>query len=280
MTDPVHEIPLDRIDAEALPRDRATCDPEADHELQLSILAEGLRQPVEVFAMEGPVPYGLIAGHRRLSAFRALGREVIPAFLRRPADIPQALAAMVSENEIRAQISPWEKGRLVMTCVEQGHFPNADAAIDGLYATLSRQKRSRLRSLLLVVETFDGRFATPERLTHARLERLASALRAGWEDMVRAALPSPRTHGLESQWQAIAPVLAEAASPDGADTAPDQIRAPRRILRLRQGLTIRREVTRSGWALRFSGPEAKSPGLMDDVMDMVERMFSGDAQKR
>ncbi len=273
MTDTIHEIPLDQIDAEALPRDRATRDPEADHELQLSILAEGLRQPVELFAMEGDTPYGLIAGHRRLAAFRALERATIPAFLRRPADIPAALAAMVSENEMRAQISPWEKGRLVVICVAQGHFPNADAAIDSLYATLSRQKRSRLRSLVMAVEAFDDRFATPERLSLARLERLASALRAGWEDMLRAALPSPRSHSLESQWQAIEPVLAEATSPEGAASAPGTPRMPRRLLKLRQGLTIRRELTRSGWILRFSGPEAKTPGLMDDVMDHVERMF-------
>lgn len=47
-------------------------------------------------------------------------------------------------------------------------------------------------------------------------------------------------------------------------------------LKLRQGLTITREPTPSGWLLRFSGPQAKSPGLADDVMDRVEEWFGGE----
>jgi ParB family chromosome partitioning protein len=49
-------------------------------------------------------------------------------------------------------------------------------------------------------------------------------------------------------------------------------RRPRRLLKLRQGLTITREPTPSGWILRFSGPEARS-GLIDDVLDKVEEWF-------
>jgi len=40
------------------------------------------------------------------------------------------MTAMVTENEIRAQISPWEKAMLVTGCLERGIYPNADAAID------------------------------------------------------------------------------------------------------------------------------------------------------
>jgi ParB family chromosome partitioning protein len=38
-------------------------------------------------------------------------------------------------------------------------------------------------------------------------------------------------------------------------------------------MTIRRELTRTGWILRFSGPEAKSPGLIDDVFTMIDGML-------
>ena len=48
---------------------------------------------------------------------------------------------------------------------------------------------------------------------------------------------------------------------------------PRRLLNLRQGLTIRRELSNDGWKLCFSGPEARKGALMDDVMDHVERLF-------
>jgi len=42
---------------------------------------------------------------------------------------------------------------------------------------------------------------------------------------------------------------------------------------LHQGLTITREPTPTGWLLRFTGPQAKSPGLVDDVLDKVEEWF-------
>lgn len=280
MTTPTHDklvdIPLDEIDADALPRDRTSTDAEAMDELRLSILREGLRQPIELFGIagDGPIRYGLISGHRRLAVFRDLGRAAIPAFLRNPGDIPAALAAMVTENEIRAQISPWEKARLVLTCLESEIFAGADAAIDTLFPALSRRKRSRLRGHLMVVEEFDGLLDGPERLSVSRLDRLAAGLRAGWEDLLRAALPDRRTHSLESQWAALEPVLEEAANPRHAAPPPSDPGAPRRLRNLHPGLTVRRELSRTGWILRFSGPQAKSPGLIDDVLDEVERLFA------
>lgn len=275
MTDTVHRIALAAIDAQALPRDRARADAERDAELCRSILAEGLRQPIEVFerAEGGPHCYGLIAGHRRLAACRSLGHDSIAAFVRQPRDLPAALAAMVSENEIRAPISPWEKAALILRCRDAGLFPTPDAAIDGLFAALSRQKRARLRGAVTVVEAFDGMLSTPEGLSMKRIERLAGALRAGWEELLLAALPDRRSHGLASQWAAMEPLIAEALNPRPGEAAPGAPRAPRRMVRLKQGLTIRRELSRTGWVLRFSGPEAKSPGLMEDVMDHIERVF-------
>jgi ParB family chromosome partitioning protein len=279
MTDPLLDIPTDQIDAEALPRDRATSDPEAFAELRLSILRDGLRQPIELYrCADGAArPYGLISGHRRLAAVRDLGHATIPAFLRSPASIGDALAAMVTENEMRAQITPWEKARLILTCLDSALFDTPDAAIDGLFPALSRQKRSRLRGHLRVAETFGNRLSTPERLSVARLDRLASALRAGWEDLLLNALPDSQSHTLESQWAALNPVIHEALNPprsgSAAEPAPGTPRAPRRMLQIRRGLTVRRELTRTGWILRFSGPEARSPGLIDDVLDQVERWF-------
>ncbi len=276
----VHHIPVAEIDANSLPRDRLVHDPDALAELRASIDADGLRQPIELFGIEPDDQgrqYGLISGYRRLSVFRAMGRDTIPAFLRNIPDYPALLASMVAENEIRSQISPWEKAVFVLTCLRGDSFPNADTAIDTLFPALSRQKRSRLRGHVLVAEEFEHRFATPERLSVSRLDRLAAALRSGWDDMLRNALPHHKTHSLESQWQAILPILTESAAPASiAGPAPDTPGAPRRLRNLRKGLTVRRELTRSGWILRFTGPQAKSPGIIDDVMDEVERIFSPD----
>jgi ParB family chromosome partitioning protein len=272
-------LPLAAIDAQALPRDRTTLDPQALDALAASIAAEGLRQPIEVFELAtptGPLRYGLISGLRRLSAHQRLATRnpafaTIPAILRTPADLPAAMAAMVTENEIREPVSPWEKASLLLTSIEQGLFPTPDAAIASLFPHSPRQTRARLRAAIEVLSALDGTFTTPERLSAARIDALALALRLGFEEALAEALHPLRGKPLDAQWQAIAPLLAESRSPRGAPgLTPGR---PRRTLTLRQGLTIRREMTRTGWLLRFSGPEARSGGLIDDVLDEVERMF-------
>jgi hypothetical protein len=59
-------------------------------------------------------------------------------------------------------------------------------------------------------------------------------------------------------------------TPPSPRSAPHADRQ-RRYIRPREGLWIRRERTQTGWCLRFTGPEA-SGTLMEDIMDMVERM--------
>ena len=262
----MHPIPLTEIDPTALLRDRTALDPAALKTLQTSIQTEGLRMPVEVWKLSTPRPpyrYGLISGLRRLTACRSLGPTKIPAFLRTPA----AMAAMVSGNEIRAQITPWEKGTLIIATVEEGHFDTPDAATAALYPALPRQARARLRAFAMVVEALAGALTTPERLTATRMERLASAIRGGTEDLLHAALIPLRGENLESQWSALLPILTE---PIPHETTPGR---PRRLLHLHQGLTIRREKTRTGYALHFSGREARKGGLIDDVLDKVEEWF-------
>jgi len=45
------------------------------------------------------------------------------------------MAAMMFENEIRAQITPWEKGTLIIATVDEGHSKTPDAANAALYAS-------------------------------------------------------------------------------------------------------------------------------------------------
>jgi ParB family chromosome partitioning protein len=278
--DPLVTLPTDAIDADALLCDRAAPNPQALDDFVQSILHDGLRQPIEVFALPDS-RYGLISGLRRLTAVRTLAAlndrfSTIPAFLRTPASLPAALAAMVAENEIRSQITPWEKGRLIMQAVWHGHFDTPDAAVAALYPTASRQARARLRSFALVVESLDGTLTTPWALPVARMETLGAALRGGFEELIDLTLSDVKGAAPDVQWAALHPVLAEAmappdpALPEGA-TTPRGAPRPRRVLHLKQGLTIRREWSRTGWILRSTGPEAKSGGLMDDVFDLVER---------
>lgn len=270
----IHHIPLDQIDASALLRDRITLEPAPLAELQLSIATDGLRQPIEVFALSetGAYRYGLISGLRRLTAHRALRRPTIAAFLRSPGSVASAMAAMIAENDLRENLTPWERGLTLTAAVHHGLFDTIDAAILALHPTAAKQKRTRLRSLAMVVDELEGCFTTPELLSQSQIERLAAALRAGLSPLVHQILAEERDKSLPSQWSALLPTLTEALAAD-PDPTPKGPTRPRRLLTLKQGLTIRRELSRNGWLLRFSGPEARAGGLIDDVMDYVERQF-------
>ena len=282
--DPILHLPLTSILPDALPRDRSTLDPAAMAELQSSIATEGLRQPIEVWRLSTPTEdgqtHGLISGLRRLTAhvnlnaLRPTAHLTIAAFLRTPADIPAALAAMIAENEIRADPSPWDKGRILVEVVSEGHFETIDAAAAALHPNATRQKRARLRACASVVEELEGMFTTPDQMTERHLLRLSATLRGGFPELFHEILRDVRGQSFQSQWAALLPTLLEAEKGEEeiAATATSAAR-PRRMLRLRQGLTIRREEDATGYILRFSGPEAKRRGLMDDVFDQVERLF-------
>ena len=93
-------------------------------------------------------------------------------------------------------------------------------------------------------------------------------------DLIVFTLQERTGAGLESQWAALTPLLAEAErNLDEVDKTYFAPGRPRRLLRLSQGLIIRRELSGNDWILRFSGPEARKGGMMDDVFDAIERLF-------
>ncbi|MFO1144152.1 MAG: ParB N-terminal domain-containing protein [Amaricoccus sp.] len=283
MPDPLQLIPLAEIDAEALTRDRTRRDQAALTELALSIATHGLRMPIEVFELadpEPPVRYGLVSGFRRLAAVRSLAETArdksrfaaIPAFVRPLASADEAYVQMVEENAIRSGISPWEQAMVALNAARAGAFPGIDAAIDALYASLGRQKRARIRAAATVAEELAGHLAFPEHLSERQLLRLAPLIPRGLGDLLRAILADTDPDAPEDEWRALLPAILEAERPEPPETIHRPGR-PRRVLRLRpQGLTIRRELTRTGWCLHFAGRDATSP-LLDAVLDEIERLF-------
>jgi len=285
MTDTIQRIPLAEIDETQLIRDRTVLDAEAQAELRHSLLSSGLRSPIEVYALGTPKPphrYGLISGFRRLAAFRELRDYLgeasdfatIPAFVRTPQDRVAAVVAMVEENEIRADISPWERGALVVRAVDDGLFETIEAAVDGLYPAADRNKRTRLRAFARLVVELSGALADPHTLSARQVLRLEAACRAGFTDVFRAALRGrPRDPG--SQWQALLPLLTEAETPRPDTAAPARPGRPRRTLTpsQRHALHIWREPTGDGWCLHFTGRNATS-ALLDAVFDEIEAMFA------
>jgi ParB family chromosome partitioning protein len=285
--DPLPDLiraPLDAIDPGALPRDRTGLDPEPLAELEASIAATGLRQPIELFPLAEPEAdgprYGLLTGYRRFTAVSALHARTgdprfaaIPAFLRPAGDLAASLAAMVEENEIRANLSPFERGLVPVRARELGLFASIEEAVAALHPHAPAYKRSRLRTLAEFAEAVDGYLTAPERLSQAQCLRIARAISCGFGELLRVALEESRLTDAAHQWALIEPILMESEENERRPEPSSRPGRPRRILRPRGGLTIRRERTREGWSLHFTGRQATGM-MMDTVLDEIERMYA------
>ncbi len=154
----VQRIGLEDIAADHLVRDRMTADDAEMAVLVASIRARGQQAPIEVLDRgEAALPrYGLISGWRRLAALRETGADKALAIVRNPATAAEAYVAMVEENEIRADISFYERARIVSKAMEQGVYDDPKSALQGLYGNVSRAKRSKIKSFMSIVEALDG----------------------------------------------------------------------------------------------------------------------------
>lgn len=269
-------IPLDAITATTLPRDRTVICPQAQTELQSSIAANGLRIPIEVYKTE--TGHALISGYRRLLAFQTLydatGHEKytqIPAIIREPANQQAALADMVAENEVRQNLSPWERGQIAVTTTNTGVFDTIDAAMATLYPQITRQKRSKLRAVIEVVEALSGQLHDPELLSENQLIRLAHALRLDWAEIIIAAIGEENDNTCADQWHRLLPVLqeVEARAAQNRSTNPNH---PRRLSHPKKGVYIRREETKNGYILHITGRQANDM-LVTSVLEDIELMM-------
>lgn len=175
----IEALPLASVDETHLVRDRMTRADDEDMEALLaSLRTRGQQTPIEVVALpepKGTARYGLISGWRRLSALRRLHAieqddrfAKVQARIVSPEDAQDAYVAMVEENEIRAALSLYEKGRIAQRSVHEGVYPTPRAALRGLFGSVSRSRRSKIGSFLTLVEPLDRvlRFpaAIPEKL--------------------------------------------------------------------------------------------------------------------
>ncbi|MFX0543559.1 ParB/RepB/Spo0J family partition protein [Roseovarius sp. S4756] len=279
------ELPLAEIEPDAMVRDRIDLAEDEMTELRHSIAANGLRLPIEVFELAEPTPdgtkYALISGYRRFMAVRALqeltGQEkyaTIRAIMRPRGEADGAFVAMVEENEVRAQLTPFERGRIAVISAQQGAFVNVEEAVDRLYATASKAKRSKVRSFAMIFEELGDMLTFPEALSEKRGLRLAQALRTGGDAALREALARRVPENPEQEWATVESVIAHSD-----DTPPSRARGgrPRRapvagwqgadVLHTSAGITIRKMRDERGYVLRFEGGK-----LDDDLMDslMVE----------
>ena len=285
------ELPLGEVEPDAMVRDRIELAEDDMTELRQSIASHGLRLPIEVFELAEPgqngAKYALISGYRRYMAVRALhdltGHDkhaVIRAIVRPRGEADVAFVAMVEENEVRAQLTPFERGRIAVISAQQGAFVNVEDAVDRLYASASKAKRSKVRSFAMIFEELGDMLTYPEALSEKRGLRLAHALRAGSEAALREALARRVPDNAEQEWATVESVIARS---DEAPSGPARGGRPKRaiapagwqgadVLQTTSGITIRKMRDERGYVLRFEGGSLDSD-LMDSLMVEIQNLL-------
>ncbi len=178
----VRKLPLDRIEAGHLNRDRMVLDAEEMAALRASIAARGQQTPIEVLQLSSG-RYGLISGLRRLEALRELGATEVLAFVRRPDGAAASYVAMVEENEIRADLSFYERANIAVQAVGAGVYPDARAAVKALFTSVTPAKRSKILRFVVLRQTLGRHLAFPTAIP----EKLGLALAAAIEEDKRLA---------------------------------------------------------------------------------------------
>ncbi|WGW06009.1 ParB/RepB/Spo0J family partition protein [Tropicibacter oceani] len=274
------ELPLSQIRPDALVRDRVVLDVEAMEELKSSIAKGGLRLPIEVFETpeDGEFPYGLLSGYRRLMAMQALNEltqgelfGTIKAVIRDPQAMGGTFAAMIEENEIRASLSHYERGRISVIAAQQGAFVNAEEAVNALFPQASKAKRSKIRSFALIFEELGDMLSFPDLLKERDGLRLAAALRDGAEGRLREALADHRPDTPEQEAHLIAEALdgIERRKDPKKGGRPKKVAPPRR---LSTGTVLQSGQDKDGWFIRIKGRQIDRE-LVEVVLAELERLL-------
>jgi hypothetical protein len=292
----VLRLPLEAVETAWLIRDRIDPGTNEDPDFAAlldSLRAHGQRSPVEVADM-GQGRYGLISGWRRLAALRQLHEEAgearfatVLALLRKPENAQSAYLAMVEENEIRLGLSYFERARIAAKAVEAGVYPSTKVALQSLFATASRAKRSKIGSFLTLYQTLGDFVRFPQALTERLGLSLAKIMEedTGAQARLRDQLQATSAPDLEAEQALLAEfVAAETETESFAESEP----APKAALKVppkREGRSaapasdpagteIRPGVhlSQSGGTLRLSGP-----GVDSTFRDALEAWLRGNA---
>ncbi|MGR3609956.1 MAG: ParB/RepB/Spo0J family partition protein [Sulfitobacter sp.] len=290
----VQDIPLSQIAADATVRDRLSEDSEAMDELKASLETSGQRLPIELYPLEasenGVPKFALISGFRRLSALRLLFGETgderyatAKAIVRDVPDPGQAYLAMVEENEIRSDLSHYERGCIAVMAAGQGAYASTEEAVDALLATGSKAKRSKIRSFAELHEVLGDLLAFPTHLSERQGLRLSGAVRNGFAREIRAAMATGMGTDPAAKWAQLEPVIetAEAAlgtRKDGAPGRPRKSPAPTKsdagpgYYKLESGITLIRDRDSKGYYIRIKGKQVNCE-MIDVVMEEIKRLL-------
>lgn len=283
----MRELPLSLIDADAIVRDRTVLDAAEMDELKTSIATNGLRLPIEVLPAGADGTHALISGYRRVMAVQDLFKltgdvkyQRIKTLIRPAAETAETFAAMVEENEIRASLSHFERGRIAVIASQQGAFENTEAAVKVLFSSASKSKRSKVRSFAEIFEMLGDMLAFPEALTEKRGLILASALRQGAEAQLRDALASDQGTSADAEWALLDAVISHLDTPvtvakKGGRPKIDLTPAGwigKDTLKLSTGVVLKKERDSQGFVIRITGKPVTAE-LIDSAMEELRFLF-------
>lgn len=224
-------IDLGRIRADKLTRDRRDIDQDGLRELMDSIRDLGLSNPIQVEEAEDG--FELIQGLRRLTAFRALHAETgdaayaaIPALVRpRGEALERLYRRMVDENLIRTDISFAEMAALARSYSEDPGTACADveAAVQVLYGSAGKQKRSYIRAFAKLLAALDGDLRHAEAIPRAlglAVRKRMEAEPASLHDLRRMLAARP-SRNAEDELAILRSYSGEAGEAEPAPDAPE-----------------------------------------------------------
>lgn len=274
-------LSVDDIQMDFINRDRLVQDDEAMAELKASILASGQRTPIEVVNIG--VGYGLVSGWRRMAALKALMAETgvakfskVKAFVRPSEDSSQTYLNMVEENEIRANLTHYERGRIAVIAVGQGAYKDVEEAVNHLFQSASKAKRSKVRSFALIHEELGDLLSFPAELTEKAGLRLAAALRNGEISQLRAALADLRPQSLSAEMAALeGPILAaqgkKASLSKGGRPAAEKLKA----IKVGKSAYVHGQITPQGCKVELKGKVVNADQahwLMSEIAKLVDKV--------
>ncbi|MEY8879925.1 ParB/RepB/Spo0J family partition protein [Donghicola sp. XS_ASV15] len=275
----IAEVPLGAIDETYLVRDRMAQDEDEMAALVDSIRARGQQTPIEVLALEDG-RYGLISGCRRLTALRRLYAETddprfatVRALVVRADTAESAYVAMVEENEIRVNLSHYERARIVTKALAEGVFPTLKSSLQTLFANVPRAKRSKIGSFVTLVNALDDDLHYPTAISEKLGLALVKAMSedTGFEGRLKAALQDhPRetaAEEIEILQQAVQTEVPEAAPPvKPAPTQPAEAapRTPATVVQVLPGVRL-------GFSADRNRIELSGQNVDADLVDALEK---------
>ncbi|MEP3439864.1 MAG: ParB/RepB/Spo0J family partition protein [Sulfitobacter sp.] len=262
-------IPIDAVDPSLLTRDRMELNADDFAELKAAILANGLRMPIEVCELEpveGQPRYGLISGYRRFRAVSELRGQpgqaagVIEALVRPAVSASASMEAMVEENEIRADLTQFERGRIAVLAAQNGIYKDVEEATAQLFAFASKAKRSKIRSFAKVFEGLGDVLSFPLALKEKQGLTLAAGLRDGAGDALRDALASAEPADAADEWAVVEQVLERLAAKPPSDSKDRGGRPKTQMESVKTG-----RGTRIAWGRKGQGVVIQLDGTIKDA---------------